>query len=122
MQALISWWEDVEEDFPTPNTNEIVVFLPFFQFRLGLPTGNFFQGLLHFHGINVHHLNPNSILQIAIFNYMCEGYYGIYPHFAFFCYLYQLKPQPGKKNPTVVGGSGIQIRPDRKSHLVGCVY
>lgn len=53
---------------------------------------------------------------------MCEGYYGIYPHFAFFCYLYQLKPQPGKKNPTVVGGSGIQIQPDRKSHLVGCVY
>lgn len=52
---------------------------------------------LHFYGINLHHLNPKSILQIAIFVYLYEGYYGIRPHFAFFFYLYHLNPQHGEK-------------------------
>lgn len=29
-QVLIGWREDSEEEFPTPNTDKIVLFLPFF--------------------------------------------------------------------------------------------
>lgn len=116
-QEVISWREDVREDFPTPDTGKIVVFQPFFLFGLGLPAEDLFRGLLHFYGINLHHLNPNSILQIAIFIYLCEGYYCIRPHFAFFLYLCHMKPKHRKKNPTVVGGNGIQIWPDRNGEF-----
>lgn len=101
---------------PNPKHRRDHGFLPFFRFGLSLPSGDFLRGLLHFYGINIHHLNPNSILQIAIFIHLCEAYYNIPSHFAFFHYLYQLKPQPDKRNPMVVGevatrpgptGSGI---------------
>jgi hypothetical protein len=43
---------------------------------------NFFHGLLHYYGIELHNLNPNSILQIVVFGTLCEGYLGIKPNFA----------------------------------------
>lgn len=103
---LIDWQAAASEEFPTPNTCDLVVFLPFFYFGLGLPTSEFFRGLLHFYGINIHHLNLNSIPQIIISVHLCKVYCGIIPHFALFLYLYQLKAQPGKKNPTVNGVVG----------------
>jgi len=44
-----------------------------------LPAGAFFRGLLHFYGLEVTHLMPNSIAQIAIFIHLYEGYLGIAP-------------------------------------------
>ena len=46
-----------------------------------LPAGAFFRGLLYFYGLEVTHLKPNSIAQIAIFIHLFEGYLGIAPHF-----------------------------------------
>jgi hypothetical protein len=37
-------------------------------------------------------LNPNSVLQIAIFVHHCEAYLGINPHFGLWKYLYHCKP------------------------------
>jgi hypothetical protein len=51
---------------------------------LALPTSNFFRGLLYFYGIQIHHLNPNSIAHVAIFVYLCEAFLGIEPHIAMF--------------------------------------
>jgi hypothetical protein len=39
---LIDWQAAASEEFPTPNTCDLVVFLPFFYFGLGLPTREFF--------------------------------------------------------------------------------
>lgn len=60
---LIGWRGAAGEEFPTPNTDDIMVFLPFFRFGLGLPADDFLRGLLHFYGIDIHHLNSNFILQ-----------------------------------------------------------
>jgi hypothetical protein len=40
-----------------------------------------FRGLLDFYELNLTHLNPNSILQIAISVHLCEAFLGILPHF-----------------------------------------
>ena len=45
---------------------EIVMFTPFVERGLGLPTSNFFCGLLYYYDIRMNHLNPNSILQLSI--------------------------------------------------------
>lgn len=64
-KETISWHPTFSEKFPTPNTGEIVVFIPFFYFGFALPTTEFFHGLLDYYGIRIYHLNPNSILHIA---------------------------------------------------------
>jgi hypothetical protein len=47
---------------------------------------DFFRGLLHHYGIELQNLNPNSILQIAVFLALCEGYLCIKPNFALWKY------------------------------------
>jgi hypothetical protein len=61
-RAVLQWRPTTGEDLPTPHTNEIVVFSSFFQCGFGLPTCNFFRGLLDHYQIELVHLNPNSIL------------------------------------------------------------
>lgn len=50
---------------------EAVVFASFFEHRFGVPVGGFFRRLLHYYGIEVTHLNPNSILAILFFILTC---------------------------------------------------
>ena len=81
---IIGWRAAAGESFPTPDTEEIVVFESFFYSGFGLPTSEFFRGLLHYYGIELIHLNPNSILHIATFIELCEAFLGIAPHFNLF--------------------------------------
>lgn len=45
-KEIIGWRQAFGEDFPTLNTAKIVVFTTFFYSGFGLPTSNFFRGLL----------------------------------------------------------------------------
>jgi hypothetical protein len=77
-RAMLQWCPITSEHLPRPNMNEIVVFYSF-QHGFGLPTYDFFRGLLdHYHIELVYH-NPNSILQITIFIHLYEAFLGI-PH------------------------------------------
>jgi hypothetical protein len=109
-KSLIGWRTAPGEDFPMPSQEEIVVYTKFFVAGLGLPTSDFFRGLLQYYGLELVHLNPNSILHISIFIHLCEAFLGIAPHFALFVYLFQLKPQPSSSKLNVVGGAGLQLR------------
>src|SRR5436190_20174713 len=88
---LIEWHAADGESFPTANTDEVVVFEHFFYRGFFLPTNSFFRGLLHWYGIELVNLNPNSILHISTFIHLCEVCLGVHPHFNLFCYLFTLK-------------------------------
>jgi hypothetical protein len=77
---------------------------------LALPTCSFFHGLLYYYGLELHHLNPNSVCHISIFIHFCEAFLGIEPHWDLFRFLFRVKPQPTTKKLSVVGGAGIQLR------------
>jgi hypothetical protein len=79
--VMLQWRPATEEDIPTPNTIDIVVFSSFFQRGFGLSACNFFHGLLDHYKIELVHLNPNSILQITIFVHLYEAFHGIPPNF-----------------------------------------
>jgi hypothetical protein len=74
------------------DTHESVVFIPFLIQGLGLPVPPFFHDLLNFYSLNLTHLDPNSMLQIAISVHLCEAFLGVYPHFGLWKYLYHCKP------------------------------
>jgi hypothetical protein len=107
---LINWRLALRDPFPMENVDEIVSFCAFSKRGLALPTCSFFRGLLYFYGIELQHLNPNSICHISIFIHFCEAFLGIEPHWALFRYLFRMKPQPTAKNPSVIGGASIQLR------------
>jgi hypothetical protein len=107
---LINWRLPLRDPFPMENVNEIVSFCSFSERGLAFPTCSFFRGLLYYYGIELQHLNPNLIRHISIFIHFCEAFLGIEPHWALFRYLFRMKPQPNAKNPSAIGGAGIQLR------------
>jgi hypothetical protein len=76
---------------------------PYFQRGLGFPSCDFFRGLLDHFKIELVYLNPNSILQIAVFVHLCEAFLGIPPHFTLFKYYFFLKYQSSAANHVVRG-------------------
>jgi hypothetical protein len=110
-RAVLQWCPADGENLPTPNTNEIVVFSSFFQCGFGLLTYDFFHGLLDHYQIKLVHLNPNSKLQITVFDHLCEAFLGIPPNFPLFKNYFFLKYQPSAANRNVIGGVGLQTRP-----------
>jgi hypothetical protein len=105
-RAVLQWCP-AAGDLPTPNTNEIVVFFPFFQRGFGLPSCDFLRELLDHYQIELVHLNPNSILQIAIFIHLCEAFLRISPNFPLFKHYFFLKYQSSDANRKVIGGVGL---------------
>jgi hypothetical protein len=108
-RTLVNWRPSYREPFPMENVDEIVTFLHFAERGLALPTCSFFRGLLYYYGLELHHLNPNSICHISIFIFYCEAFLGIEPHWDLFRFLFRIKPQPTTKNLSIVGGAGIQL-------------
>jgi hypothetical protein len=104
----LQWHPATGEGIPTPNTTEMVVFSSFLQHRFGLPACDILHRLLDHYQIKLVHLNPNSILQIAIFIHLCEALLGIFPNFPLFKNYFFLKYQPSVANRKVIKGVGHQ--------------
>jgi hypothetical protein len=58
----------------------VVSFVAFHEHGFSVPDGRFIRGVLFAYGLQLQHLNPNSIQQMAAFEVMCEGYLGISAH------------------------------------------
>jgi hypothetical protein len=99
------------EGIPTPNSNEIVVLSSFFQRGFYLPTCEFLCGLLHHYEIELVHLNPNSILQIAVFVQLCKAFLGVPPNSSLFKSYFLMKYQPSADKWKIISGVGLQTRP-----------
>lgn len=63
-----------------PIEHERVLLVPFIERGLTPPRLDFIRGLLFFYGLQLHHLNPNSILHITSFITLCECFMGTRPH------------------------------------------
>jgi hypothetical protein len=46
---------------------------------LSMPPSLFFTNLLKFYGLQLHHISPNSLVSVAGYAALCEGYIGIRP-------------------------------------------
>jgi hypothetical protein len=85
-----------------------VIFLAFILRGLSLPPHPFLRGLLFAYGIQLHDLNPNTILHIACFITLCECFLGIEPHWALWRWIFAVR-HPLRYQ---TGGFSCQMRPD----------
>jgi hypothetical protein len=81
---LVNWRPSFRQLLPMENVDKIISFYHFSERGLALPTCFFFRGLFYFYGLELHHLNPNSICHIAIFIHFCEAFFRIEPHWDIF--------------------------------------
>ena len=64
---------------PVPQGDERVVFRSHFISGFGLPASGFLRSFLEFYHLQPHHITPNTVMLLAAFFTMCEGYLGILP-------------------------------------------
>jgi hypothetical protein len=96
------------EIIPRPPPGFRVIFIAFLLRDLSLPPHPFLRGLLFAYGIQLHDLNPNTILHIACFITLCECFLGIEPHWALWHRIFVIR----RPLPFQTGGFGCQVRPD----------
>jgi hypothetical protein len=66
-----------------------VSFVAFHERGFSIPAGRFIRRVLFAYGLQLQHLNPNSIQQVAAFETMCEGFLGIGAHWDLFRYFFR---------------------------------
>ncbi|KAE8795314.1 hypothetical protein D1007_29811 [Hordeum vulgare] len=81
------------ETSPAPVAGEVVVFVKHFYRGFRLPASSFFAEWLQFFGLQPHHLAPNTILQLAAFVVLCDGFVGIEPRVDLWRNLFFFKQQ-----------------------------
>jgi hypothetical protein len=96
------------EIVPRPPLGFWVIFLAFLLWGLSFPPHPFLRGLLFTYEIQLHDLNPNSILHIVCFITLCECFLGIEPHWALWRRIFVIR----HPLPYQTSGFGVQVRPD----------
>jgi hypothetical protein len=79
------------EIIPRPPPGFRVIFLAFLLRGLSLPPYPFLHGLLFAYGVQLHDLNPNTILHIACFITLYECFLGIKPHWVLWRRIFMIR-------------------------------
>jgi hypothetical protein len=79
------------EATPNPPAGFQVMFLAFVLYGLSFLPHDLLCGLLFAYGIQLHDLNPNTILHIACFITLCKYFLGIEPHWALWRRIFVIK-------------------------------
>jgi hypothetical protein len=74
---IMEWKVPGEESVSHPPVGYVVSFVAFHERGFSVPAGRFIRAVLFEYGLQLQHLNPNSIQQMAVFEAMCEGCPGI---------------------------------------------
>jgi hypothetical protein len=104
---------------PSLPSRYVLSFVSFHERGFGVPASRFMRAILHFYGVELHNLNPNSIAQAAIFAAVCEGFLGIDPHWDLWTHLFSAEPfasTTGEKRVCMAvraGGCILQLRQAR---------
>jgi hypothetical protein len=77
---------------PSPPSGYVLSFVSFHERGFGVPASHFMRAILHFYGVELHNLSPNSIAQAAIFATVYEGFLGIDPHWDLWTHLFSTEP------------------------------
>jgi hypothetical protein len=108
----------------TPPPGYVVSFIPFHERGFGVPASHFMRALLHHYEVELHNFNPNFIAQAAIFAAVCEGFFGIDPHWDLWTHLFSAEffaaTTEAKKVRMAVraGGCTLQLRPGRVQQYI----
>jgi hypothetical protein len=112
---------------PTPPPGYVLSFVSFHERGFGVPAIRFMRALLHYYGVELHNLNPNSIMQAAIFAAVCEGFLGIDPHWDLWTHLFSVEPfalTTGEKRVCMAvraGGCILQLRQARVQQYIPAI-
>jgi hypothetical protein len=122
-----SGWPPPSGAAPSPPSGYVLSFVSFHERGFGVPASRFMRVILHFYGMELHNLSPNSIAQAAIFAAVCEGFLGIDPHWDLWTHLFSVEPfalATGERRVRMAvraGGCILQLRQARAQQYIPAI-
>jgi hypothetical protein len=77
---------------PVPSKTEVLTLKSHIERGFSMPPSHFFSNLLQFYGLQLHHIVPNSLVSMAGYAALCEGYLGIFPRVDLFHLFFSVRP------------------------------
>ena len=89
-------------------------FTNFHKYGFGVPVSDFLHGFICKHGVQLQHLPPNAVSQLAGFVVVCEAFLGIAPNKDLFRRVFELKTRKVHGLDGIIlapmGGMNLQMR------------
>jgi hypothetical protein len=98
------------EILPVPEGDERVVFRSHFLRGFSLLASGFLRSFLDFYRVQPHHLTPNTVVLLAAFVTMCEGYLGTLPTLELWGECFYLKLGTATKGQAAQCGACVAVR------------
>jgi hypothetical protein len=113
LTEAVEWIAPAYESVPRPPKGYVVSFVAFHESSFSVPAGRFIRGVLFAYGLQLQHLNPNSIQQMASFEAMCEGFLGIGAHWHLFRYFFRFTYLREGSRVTMIGCANLRMKQGR---------
>jgi hypothetical protein len=113
LTEAIEWIVPAGESVPRPPNGYVVSFVAFHERGFSVPAGRFIREVLFAYGLQLQHLNPNSIQQMAAFVAMCEGFLGISAHWHLFWYFFRFTCVREGSRAVTISCSNLRMKQGR---------
>jgi hypothetical protein len=101
-----------------PPSGYVVSFVVFHGRGFSVPAGRFIRGVLFAYGLQLQHLNPNNIQQMAAFEAMCEGFLDIRAHWHLFQYFFRFTCLRDGPRAATIGCSNLRMKQGRSNDYI----
>jgi hypothetical protein len=91
-RAESHWRTDHKALVPALDSTEILMLKSHVERGLSMPPSHFFSNLLKYYGLQLHHIAPNSLVSVAGYAALCEGFLKIRPRVDFFQLFFSVWP------------------------------
>ena len=98
------------EDSSSPDPGYVVSFVAFHERGFSIPAGRFIRAVLFEYGLQLQHLNPNGIQQMASFEALCEGSLGVEAQWNLFWYFFKFTCLKDGRHPATIGCAALQTK------------
>jgi hypothetical protein len=118
LTEAIEWIVPAGESMSHPPSGYVVSFVVFHGHGFSVPAGRFIRGVLFAYGLQLQHLNPNSIQQMAAFEAMCEGFLDIRAHWHLFQYFFRFICLRDGPRAATIGCANLRMKQGRSNDYI----
>jgi hypothetical protein len=118
LTEAVEWIVPADKSVPRPPSGYVVSFMAFHECGFSVPAGRFIRGVPFAYGLQLQHLNPNSIQQMATLEAMCEGFLGIGMHWHLFQYFFRFTCLREGSRAAMISCANLQIKQARSDDYI----
>jgi hypothetical protein len=118
LTEAVEWIVPADESVPRPPWGYVVSFVAFHERGFSVPAGRFIRGVLFAYRLQLQHLNPNNIQQMAAFEAMCEGFLGIGAHWHLFRYFFRFTCLREGSRASTIGYANLRMKQGRDNDYI----